>query len=176
MHWICIQQKYPAKMVMTFDYECRFARTKLCRTRLKVMQYEGEAEILVFESHDLDSHNHLRDRESPQLSWEQKQAARAQAKMNPLSTVNEMRRNLQQAGNEDEQIPFDKLRNMMRVVRKVRDEICEEYLGGIPQTGKIEKLRMVCHSKVLRKLSESTMRTQASNILTITRSYVSAKR
>ena len=130
-------------------------RTKLCRTRLKIKQYEGDAEILVFDSHDLDRHNHLRDRESPQLSWEQKQAARAQAKMNPLSTVNEMRRNLQQAGNEDEQIPFDKLRNMKRVVRKVRDEACEEYLGGFPQTGKIEELRMVCHSKSLAWISLS---------------------
>ena len=106
-------------------------RTKACRARLKIKEYDGEAEILAFEAHDLESHNHLRACESPQLSWEQKQAARAQAKMNPLATVNEMRRNLERGGNDDEQIPFDKLRRMKRVVRKIRDEICEEYLGGV---------------------------------------------
>ena len=74
-----------------FDFDCHFVRTKGCRTRLKVRQYEGDAQILAFEPHDLDCHNHLRDCESPQLSWEQKHAARAQAKMNPLATVNEMK-------------------------------------------------------------------------------------
>ena len=138
--WICIRQRYPAKSFTTFDFECRFVRTKGYRTRLKIKQGELEAEISVNDVHDHDSHNHLRDCESPQLSWEQKQAARAQAKMNPLSTVNEMRRNLDRSGNEDEQIPFDKFRNMKQIVRKVRDEACEEYLGGIPQTGKIEEL------------------------------------
>jgi len=126
-------------------------RTKGCRARIKLKQTEEEAEILGFEAHDLESHNHLRDCESPQLSWEQKQAARAQAKMNPLVTVNEMRRNLERGGNEDEQIPFDKLRSMKRVVRKIRDEICEEYLGGIAFTGKIEELREICHGKSLAK-------------------------
>ena len=36
-------------------------------------------------------------------------------------------------------------------MKKLRDEACEEYLGGILQTGKIEDLRMVCHSKSLAK-------------------------
>ena len=71
--------------------------------------------------------------------------------MNPLATVNEMRRNLERGGNDDEQIPFDKLRSMKWVVRKIRDEICEEYLGGNPLTCKIEELRDVCRSKSLVK-------------------------
>ena len=40
---------------------------------------------------------------------------------------------------------------MKRVVRKIRDEICEEYLGGNPLTGKIEELREICRRKSLAK-------------------------
>ena len=50
------------------------------------------------------------------LSWEQKQAARAQAKTNPLSKVNEMSRNVERSGNEDEQIPFDILRIRIKIM------------------------------------------------------------
>ena len=106
-------------------------RTKGCGARIKLKQYEEEAEILVFEAHDLESHNHLRDCESPQLSWEQKQAARAQAKMNPLATVNETRGNLERGGNEDEQIPFDKLRNMKRVVGRLEMRYARNIWEGI---------------------------------------------
>ena len=66
--------------------ECRDAESELSSSNMRKRQ-----RFLVFEAHDEDSHNHLRDCASPQLSWEQKQAARAQAKMNPLATVNEMR-------------------------------------------------------------------------------------
>ena len=101
------------------------------------------------EPHGPDSHNHLRDREFTQLTWKQKQAARAQAKMNPLATVNEMTRNIERGAKEKEKIPFDKVRSMKRVVRQARDEACEEYIGGTAQTGKIEDLWKACHSKSL---------------------------
>ena len=80
---------FPGKKYTSYDWECHFVRTKLCTSRLKIHQYADRAVILVSEPHDLDSHNHLRDREPTQLTWDQKQAARAQAKMNPLATVNE---------------------------------------------------------------------------------------
>ena len=79
---------------------------------MKIRKGEHDAQILVCDASNADRHNHLRDRGSPQLSREQTQAARKQAKMNPLNTVNEMRRNLDRCANEVEKIPFDKLRNI----------------------------------------------------------------
>ena len=73
------------------------------------------------------------------------------ARMNPLQTVNEMRRNLERYGSDEENIGFDKLRNMKWVVRNARDESCKDYLGGIAQTDKIADLRKLCHSKSLAK-------------------------